>query len=84
MGQLKEREINESLNINDQVSLPDLELREKAVAMSHKLYGVTNLRNLDVRQRIALGKELRREYRSSVKQIARIIHLDPKYLKELL
>lgn len=52
--------------------------------MSHKLYGVTNLRNLDVRQRIALGKELRREYRSSVKQIARIIHLDPKYLKELL
>lgn len=84
MGQLKEREINESLSINEQVSLPDLELREKAVSMSHKLYGVTNLRTLDVRQRIALGKELRREYRCSMKQIARMIHLDPKYLKELL
>ena len=84
MGQLKEREINESLGINDRVSLPDLELREKAVNKSYKLYSETNLRNLDVRQRIAIGKELRREYRCSVKQIARIIHLDPKYLKELL
>ena len=84
MGQLKEREINESLGINDRVYLPDLELREKAVNKSYKLYSETNLRNLDVRQRIAIGKELRREYRCSVKQIARIIHLDPKYLKELL
>ena len=61
-----------------------IELREKAVIRSSRLFATTNLRQLDVRSRLILAKELRKEYRCSFKQIARIIHLDLKYIKELV
>lgn len=84
MGQTKEDEVNRSLGIYSSVFLPDLELREKAVARSLELFGLSNLRNLDVQKRILLGKDLRKEFKCSSKQIARIIHLDPVYIKELV
>lgn len=84
MGQRKEDEINNTLGIYDTVFLPDIELREKAVIRSSRLFATTNLRQLDVRSRLILAKELRKEYRCSFKQIARIIHLDLKYIKELV
>ena len=84
MGQSKEEEINKSLGISESVALPDMEIREKAVMNCMKMFGIGNLRRLDVPQRIRLGKVLRQEYRCSAKQIARTIHLDPKYIKELI
>lgn len=84
MGQSKEEEINKSLGISESVALPDMEIREKAVMKCMKMFGIGNLRRLDVPQRIRLGKVLRQEYRCSAKQIARTIHLDPKYIKELI
>lgn len=84
MGQSKEEEINRSLGINDKVALPDMELREKAVTLCLRMFRTTNLRRLDAQMRIRLAKELRKEYLCSPKQIARIIHLDPKYVKELV
>lgn len=84
MGQKKEDEVNDALGIYDTVFLPDIELREKAVARCSVLFATTDLRQLDVRGRLILAKELRKEYRCSPKQIARIIHLDPKYIKELV
>ena len=84
MGQTKEEEINRSLGIHNEVSLPDMELREKAVTHCLRMFNTTNLRRLDTQKRIALGKQLRRECKCSSKQIARIIHLDPIYIKELV
>lgn len=84
MGQGKEEEINRSLGFEDSVRLPDIELREKAVLRCMRMFGTTNLRRLDAQKRIRLGKELRKECRCSIKQIGRIIHLDPIYLKELV
>ena len=84
MGQSKEEEIGMSLGAREHVALPDMELREKAVAHSRRMFRTSNLRELDADRRMRLAKTLRKEYRCSYKQIARIIHLDQKYLKELL
>lgn len=84
MGQGKEEEINRSLGIEAAAELPEIELREKATALCLKLFKTSNMRRLDITKRLVLGKELRKIYRCSVKQIARTIHLDPKFTKELL
>lgn len=84
MGQSKEDEINRSLGISECIALPDMELRAKAVTHCLQRFNTTNLRKLNAQQRILLGKELRKTYRCSAKQIARIIHLDPQYVKELI
>ena len=80
----KEDEINRSLGIVHSVAMPDMELRAKAIEHCVRQFHSTNLRGLSVPQRLALAKTLRKEYMCSVKQIARIVHLDPKYIKELL
>ena len=84
MGQGKEEDINRSLGIDTAAELPEIELRENATRLCLKMFKTSNTRMLDVCKRLVLGKELRRMYRCSVKQIARIIHLDPKFIKELL
>ena len=84
MGQGKEEDINRSLGIDTAAELPEIELRENAARLCLKMFKTSNTRMLDVTKRLVLGKELRRMYRCSVKQIARIIHLDPKFTKELL
>ena len=84
MGQGKEEDINRSLGIDTAAELPEIELRENAIRLCLKMFKTSNTRMLDVTKRLVLGKELRRMYRCSVKQIARIIHLDPKFIKELL
>ena len=80
----EEDEINRSLGISECIALPDMELREKTVTLCLRMFNTTDLRRLDVQKRITLGKELRRHYRCSAKQIARIIHLAPQYVKELV
>ena len=84
MGQTKEEEINRSLGMHNEVCLPDMELREKAVTHCLRMFNTTNLRRLDSQKRIALARQLHKEYKCSSKQIARIIHLDPIYIKELV
>ena len=84
MGQGKEEEINRSLGIDTAAELPEIELREKAITHCFRMFKTTNMRKLDVSKRLLLGKALRKEYRCSAKQIARIIHLDPKFTKELI
>ena len=84
MGQGKEDEINRSLGIHNAVAIPDMELKDKAIEMCFKFFKTSNLRGIDVQKRILLAKELRKKYCCSVKQIARTIHLDSIYLKELI
>lgn len=83
MGQGKEDDINRSLGIHNAIALPDMELKEKTVEMCFKLFKTSNLRGIDVQKRILLAKELRKKYCCSIKQIARTIHLDTIYLKDL-
>lgn len=84
MGQGKEEEINRSLGIEATIQMPDIELREKAIVHCMRMFKTTNMRRLDVLKRIELSKVLRKEYKCSAKQIARIVHLDSQYIKELV
>ena len=84
MGQGKEEEINKSLGMDTTVQIPDIELREKATLQCLKMFKTTNMRRLDALKRIELAKLLRNEYKCSAKQIARIVHLDSQYIKELV
>ena len=84
MGQGKEEEINKSLGMETSVLIPEIELREKAAAHSLRMFKTINTRRLDVPKRIELAKVLRKEYKCSAKQIARIVHLDPQFIKELV
>ena len=84
MGQSKEEDINRSLGMDGNVVIPDMELREKAIELSMEMFNSTYLRKLTVPDRLSLAKELRRVYRCSAKQIARIVHLDQIYVKEFI
>ena len=84
MGQGKEEEINKSLGMEASVQIPDMELREKATIHCLRMFKTTNMRRLDATRRIELAKILRKEYKCSIKQIARIVHLDSQYIKELV
>lgn len=84
MGQSKEEDINKSLGMVSKVALPDIELREKAVELSMKMFKTSYVRKLSVPDRLSLAKELRRMYRCSAKQIARVVHLEEMYVKELI
>lgn len=84
MGQSKEEEINRSLGLHNTISLPDMELRAKAIEHSVKMFNTTSLRGLSIPERLSLAKELRKTYRCSPKQIGRIVHLNQVYIKEFL
>lgn len=84
MGQSKEEDINKSLGMDCNVTIPDMELRAKAIELSMAMFKTTYLRKLTVPERLTLAKELRRVYKCSAKQIARIVHLDQMYVKEFV
>lgn len=81
------QKVEEKVNLEieeDYISLPDNEIREKAVALSMQMFNRDRISDLSVLQRQRLGKELKRQVRTSTKQIARIVHIRYEILKELL
>lgn len=84
MGQSKEEDINKSLGMIGNVTIPDMELRAKAIELSMEMFKTTYIRKLTVPNRLSLAKELRRIYKCSAKQIARIVHLEQMYVKEFM
>ena len=57
------------------VMLDDLEARDKCAAECKALYGTRDPRRLDSGSRIALAHVLRRRYRMTIRQIAKLIRL---------
>lgn len=84
MGQGKEEEINKSLGMSATVQIPETELREKAAMHCLRMFKTRNTRQLDAPKRLELAKVLHKEYKCSAKQIARLVHLDSQYIKELV
>ncbi len=78
MGHGKEEEVG----VHKNIALPDTEVREKAIGICRRLYDKTNLRSLSVEERLTIGRKLRKEYGCSLKQIARIVHIEQVYLKD--
>lgn len=60
--------------------MPDKDLRKVTKQISRKMYGVDDVRSLDVNSRLAIARKLRYDYASTVKQISRMLYLDPDVL----
>ena len=80
----QEAEVSESLGVADMAVLPEKELRKNAIEFCKAMFSKDRLSVLSVSDRLVLSKRLRKEFGCSYKQIARIVHLDVKYLDGLL
>lgn len=60
--------------------IPDKDLRNVTKQLSHNLYGSEDVRSLDVKSRLAIARRLRYDYASTIKQISRMVYLDPEVL----
>lgn len=61
--------------------IPDKELRPIVAKMVMEMFQMEDVRSLNVTDRLSLARRLRREYVSTVKQISRMLSLDPELLK---
>ena len=60
--------------------LPDKELRPVASQISMALFGTTDIRFLNVKSKLRIARELRHAYAATVKQISRMVYMDPESL----
>ena len=60
--------------------LPDKELRPVASQISMALFGTTDIRFLNVKSKLRIARELRHSYAATVKQISRMVYMDPESL----
>ena len=64
--------------------LPDKELRPITLQIATRLFGTPDIKALDVRSRLRIARELRHGYAATVKQISRMVYLDPESLKDFI
>lgn len=72
IGRNKEKEMEDIMGTWTSLNLQDAEMRRHRDEEIASLYGSTSIRNLNMPQRIEVGRILRRKYLTSVKQIARV------------
>ena len=72
-GRSKEKDMEEVMGVWSSLSLQDTEMRQHRDEEMAALYGTDRIRSLSIRQRIEIGRILRRKYMTSVKQIARVV-----------
>lgn len=79
-----EGKINLTLVQGHKSFISDKDLREIAIALAINESGTTDIRLLDIKTRLTIARELRKNYLASHKQIARILHIEASTLKELI
>lgn len=72
IGRNKEKEMEDIMGTWTSLNLQDAEMRRHRDEEIASLYGSSSIRNLNMPQRIEVGRILRRKYLTSVKQIARV------------
>ncbi len=81
------KRVEESVNmemLSDSISLPDGEVLEKGKEISNELFDTVVLKDLSIKQRVAVGKQIHKDLGASVKQISRILGIKPEDLKMLI
>ena len=73
--------VEQDLLHSQKLFIPDKELRPIVRKMASDLFGTESITELDVKERLVIAKRLRYNYVSTVKQISRMIHLDPSALE---
>ena len=61
--------------------ISDKELRPIVIRMSENMFQTSDIKLLNVNNRLILARKLRHEYASTTKQISRMVFLDPEILK---
>ena len=84
MSSTREEDIESRGGSISRLTLPDAEMRQHKQELLRELFGRMSSRELNTQQRIRLGKELKRRYNCSVKQIARLVGLGAAQLESYL
>ncbi|MBR1869845.1 MAG: hypothetical protein IJ799_07265 [Bacteroidales bacterium] len=82
MRMTREDEIDEREGLYSRLSIPLQEMRQNRNELSVEMFGEANIRKLDVGRRMKLAKEMKRRFRSSPKQIAKLCGLVYDQLKD--
>ena len=81
------KRVEEDINLEMRgvdLSLPDREIAARARKMAGKLFGEDRMLHLTVAQRLSLARILKKETGTSIKQVARVVHLKLSELEPLL
>ena len=73
--------VEQELEHSQKLFIPDRELRPIVNEIVRNNFGNKNLQQLDINERLVIAKKLRHDYASTIKQISRMIHLDPSALE---
>ena len=76
-----EGKIDLSISQGKKTFLSDKELRPIVRKIARSLFGTNDIKDLDIKSRLMIARELRYNYASTVKQIGRMLGLDPEVLK---
>ena len=68
--------VEHEIESSQKTFVPDIELREIVRKMVLQDYGKDSVADLDVHARLSVARKLRYRYASTLKQIARMVHLD--------
>lgn len=79
-----ENDVEIRLGVADHVSMTDQEILTQIGDLIRKEFRKESLSQLSMEQRIRLCLLLKRNFRAGVKQIARIVHLDPEIVTKVI
>lgn len=83
LSSTQEASVADVMGITENIFIPEHDLKVKAVELAREMFRKESVTELDVSERLVLAKHLKKKYGSSYRQIARVVHLDYKYLQGL-
>ncbi len=84
LAKKQEGVIEQELQHAQKIFIPDKELRVIVRRIAQELFDRVDINGLDVKSRLVIARKLRYDYASTVKQIARILHLDKSALSDYI
>lgn len=84
LSRTREEDVESRGGAISRLSLPDAEMRQHKREILLELFGKQSSRDLNTAQRLRLGKEIRRRYNCSIKQISRLVGLSRESLEAFL
>lgn len=76
--------VEQEFESSQKIFIPDRELREVVRRMAVQNYGKESVTDLDFNARLSIARKLRYNYASTIKQIARMLHLESSAIERFL
>lgn len=76
--------VEQEFESSQKIFIPDRELREVVRRMAVQNYGKESVTDLDFNARLSIARKLRYNYASTIKQIARMLHLESSAIEGFL